>query len=465
MGRCGTRLGPATGRSRAWLGAPAACVVLACLVPATAQATVQAPACDRSAPARGWCGDGGPATGARLASPGSIVVLPGGGFAFADALNSAIRAVAPDGTIRTLARLGGAAGCAPSQLALSPGGDLLAAAPECGSVFRITARGAVSAIAGAGAQRARGAAAQLVAPTGVAAAPGGAILIADDGAIVRLDPRGTARRLRLVPPIHPLALLAMPGGQLLASGGTAGVVWGVDPASGRTRVVLGRPVVQRTRVGPVVAHFDPAIGMPGALAALPGGGFAFADSLGARVRRVDSAGDVATIAGNGADGFGGDGGPPRAARLSDPAGVAIRGDGGVLIADAGNDRIRLVAPPAGPIRTIAGAGLPIAVPVLPPGSPGGRVHYPAARDEFYLYGAPITARRGRPVVVRIYTSQPAQVTVVVRRGRHAARFRGHVGVGIGGVPIGSFRPGRYRVLVSGVSGRQPVGGRTVLVVR
>src|SRR5262245_47543804 len=67
-------------------------------------------------------------------------------------------------------------------------------------------------------------------------------------------------------------------------------------------------------------------------------------------------GTISTIAGSDPFGdFSGDGGPATAAALNEPAGVAVLPDGGYLIADAGNDRVRRVFPD-GTIRTVAGTG-------------------------------------------------------------------------------------------------------------
>ena len=52
-------------------------------------------------------------------------------------------------------------------------------------------------------------------------------------------------------------------------------------------------------------------------------------------------------------GLAGDGGPATSARLDDPHGVALTADGGFLIADTGNARVRKVAPD-GTISTVAG---------------------------------------------------------------------------------------------------------------
>ncbi|MGQ0595581.1 MAG: NHL domain-containing protein [Gammaproteobacteria bacterium] len=64
---------------------------------------------------------------------------------------------------------------------------------------------------------------------------------------------------------------------------------------------------------------------------------------------------IITVAGNGIEGFSGDGGPATQASLSYPADVALGADGGLYITDSHNHRIRLVQPD-GTIRTIVGNG-------------------------------------------------------------------------------------------------------------
>ena len=54
------------------------------------------------------------------------------------------------------------------------------------------------------------------------------------------------------------------------------------------------------------------------------------------------AGDIYTIAGNGTAGFSGDRGPASKAELRNPGGVAVDAAGNLLIADSGNNRIRMV---------------------------------------------------------------------------------------------------------------------------
>ena len=81
-----------------------------------------------------------------------------------------------------------------------------------------------------------------------------------------------------------------------------------------------------------------------------------ADSPNHRIRMVDLAtGLIRTVAGTGQEGYGGDGGPATAARLNRPRFVVVAPDGSLIIADTGNYRVRRVDP-AGVITTIAGTG-------------------------------------------------------------------------------------------------------------
>jgi gliding motility-associated-like protein len=76
----------------------------------------------------------------------------------------------------------------------------------------------------------------------------------------------------------------------------------------------------------------------------------------AMVRRINKAGIVEVFAGNGTNGYSGDGGQAVAAELESPGKVAIDNYGNVFIPDTWNYRIRKVAP-SGIITTFAGTGI------------------------------------------------------------------------------------------------------------
>jgi trimeric autotransporter adhesin len=94
---------------------------------------------------------------------------------------------------------------------------------------------------------------------------------------------------------------------------------------------------------------------PNGVAVDGSGNVYIADTYNHRIRKVSPSGVITTIAGNGTAGYSGDGAAAIAAALNNPGGVAVDGSGNVYIADAGNNRIRKVAP-TGVISTIAGNG-------------------------------------------------------------------------------------------------------------
>jgi len=76
------------------------------------------------------------------------------------------------------------------------------------------------------------------------------------------------------------------------------------------------------------------------------------------IRKVNAAGTITTIAGSGIIGYFGDGGPAIAAELDAPAGTANDYAGNLYIADEGTEHIRKITP-AGTIYTVAGGGTTI----------------------------------------------------------------------------------------------------------
>ena len=138
-----------------------------------------------------------------------------------------------------------------------------------------------------------------------------------------------------------------------------------DAGSHRLRVVAAITGVMRTLAGTGApgAHGD---GGAASRAALHGpvavavesssGRIAIADQLNHKVRLISAEGIISTLAGTGAEGAEGDGGPASAAALSLPSSVAFDRVGNVLIADHGNSRVRIVSAFAGTITTLAGTG-------------------------------------------------------------------------------------------------------------
>jgi streptogramin lyase len=75
------------------------------------------------------------------------------------------------------------------------------------------------------------------------------------------------------------------------------------------------------------------------------------------VYRIDMAGlTLHHIAGTGEQGYSGDSGPAKTAKLSGPKGIEVGPDGGVYIADTESHTIRRIDLRSGVITTVAGDG-------------------------------------------------------------------------------------------------------------
>jgi len=85
------------------------------------------------------------------------------------------------------------------------------------------------------------------------------------------------------------------------------------------------------------------------------GNLYIADMSNHRVRKIDTAGIISTVAGSEIAGFGGDGGPATEASLYKPVDVTVDPMGRLFISDNGNNRIRMVDLD-GTIQTVCGTG-------------------------------------------------------------------------------------------------------------
>ncbi len=91
--------------------------------------------------------------------------------------------------------------------------------------------------------------------------------------------------------------------------------------------------------------------------ALGGGKLFVADTLNNRVRAIDlTTGIIDTVAGTGAPGLSGDGGPARTAQLNGPRDLELGPDGQLYIADTDNNVVRAIDLATGVIRTAVGTG-------------------------------------------------------------------------------------------------------------
>jgi sugar lactone lactonase YvrE len=98
------------------------------------------------------------------------------------------------------------------------------------------------------------------------------------------------------------------------------------------------------------------IGRPFRIAVDTAGNTYIADFDNAVIRRVDAAsGIITTIAGTGAAGYSGDGGPAANAQIDRPSALAVNAAGDLLFFDLGNSVLRKIS--NGVITTVAGNGI------------------------------------------------------------------------------------------------------------
>ena len=104
--------------------------------------------------------------------------------------------------------------------------------------------------------------------------------------------------------------------------------------------------------GPAVSA---PLSIPLGLAFDSSGNLYIADAGSNRIRMVDLSGVIHAFAGNGNNANSGDGGPAVNASLKTPSAIVFDANGNLLIADTGNNEIRMVSP-AGVITRVAGNG-------------------------------------------------------------------------------------------------------------
>jgi DNA-binding beta-propeller fold protein YncE len=325
---------------------------------------------------RGFAGDGGPAARALLNGPFDIGFEPGGNLYFSDTFNHRIRRVeARTGIITTVAGSGeaghaGDGGPAttaafnePYGIAVDHAGNIYVADRRNHCVRRIDrSSGVVTTFAGNGGAGFGGdggpaARAGMVEPNGLAFDPDQRRLFIADVA---------DNRVRVVDlALGTIATFAGSGEAAHSGDGgpaAAAGVWGaravkvapdgrvyilerqgsslraVEPRSGVISTVAGTGARgYGGDGGPAqAAVFD----APKEMTIGPGGDLLIVDTENHAIRRIDiEGGTVDTIAG-GRKGSGGDGGPAREAGLGRPHGIAVASDGALYIGDTENHRIR-----------------------------------------------------------------------------------------------------------------------------
>jgi sugar lactone lactonase YvrE len=271
---------------------------------------------------QGFRGDGGPASAAEFDSPAGLAVDAAGDLFIADAHNQRIReVVAATGVVATIAGTGtagfagdgGAATSArlarPTALAFDASGNLYVVDTDNHRIRRITGSGVISTIAGNGVDGYGGDGGQATAtaidsPNGLAVDATGNLYFADTR-------NGLVREVSAAT------------GVLSTVAGTHSSAAGFAPFNGDG--------------GPATAA---GLARPSGLSIDAAGNLYIADRENHRVRKVSPSGTITTVAGDGAEGFSGDGGMATAANLDAPRAVVVSPGGLVTLADSGNARVR-----------------------------------------------------------------------------------------------------------------------------
>ena len=335
---------------------------------------------------RGYGGDGGPTTAARLSSPYSVEVGSGGNLYIADRGNHRIRKVDTSGIISTITGSvkpgdGGPAVQAqlrsPDGVATDSYGNFYIADPGNDRIRRVDPTGVISTVAGTGESGFSGDGgpaiqAQLDTPLGVATDGAGNLYIADysNDRIRKVDSTGVITTVAGSASsftsrgngdggLAVRAQLGSPNDVAVDGAGNLYIADRLNPgirkvdSSGIITTIVGTG--ERGFGGDGGSAVDALLNYPAGIAIDRAGNLYIADNVNHRIRKVDSSGVISTVAGTGERGFGGDGGPAVQAQLSYPEGVATDGDGNLFIADNLNHRIRKVDS-SGTITTVAGTG-------------------------------------------------------------------------------------------------------------
>ncbi len=288
----------------------------------------------------GFSGDGGPAAQARLNLPFAVETDPQGNLYIADFGNNRIRKVTPSGVISTLLGDGRASTLnTPRALALARDGILFFAEFEAHRVRAITPFGTLLDIAGTGEKGLNNwsgpaLAVPLAYPAALALGPGNLLFIADSGNHRVVKVQGGVLTGLYWEALTPVGLALDSVGYLYVADAAHSNVARVQP-NGQARIAIERGSLN-----------------PRSLALDAAGALYISD-----VRRIRTLRDdvLRTFAGDGEYYFSGDGNHAAKALLNRPAGVAADPDGGLWIADEGNNRIRRVSP-EGYISTAFGDG-------------------------------------------------------------------------------------------------------------
>lgn len=256
-----------------------------------------------------------------------------------------------DGGLATSAELN-----APMGMARDSQGNLYIADFINNVIRKISTGGTISTVAGNGTQGYSGdggpaTSAQLAYPFAVALDSAGDLYIAEflNSCVRKVDANGTISTLATGVLIRGVGADSV--GNVYYSSWIEGV-WKVDSQGVSTRIAGNGTQGFSGDGGPATNAQTSGVG---GLALDSQGNLYFAEVLNSDVRKVDTNGIITTVAGDHQFGYAGDGGPATSARFNGPTDIRIDAAGDLYIVDSSNNRIRKVNA-SGTISTIVGDG-------------------------------------------------------------------------------------------------------------
>lgn len=314
----------------------------------------------------GYDGDGNLLTASQFAKPSMIIFNSQNELVVADTYNGRLR----EAEKRMFTIAGGYLGddSAPASAALqlpeavafdSDGNYYIDDATD-NRVRKVTVKtGEIDTVAGTGVSGysgdgKRATNAELSYPTGVAVDIAGNIFISDSSNLVirKVDTKGKISTFASNPNFSGLGHIALDSANnLYVADNGACVVWKITPAA--TVSVFAGVVNVCGYNADNIAATAAQLNTPYGVAFDNFGDLYIADSSNNRVRRVDTAGTITSVAGDSNCGYSGDAGLPLSAELCFPEDVVLTSEG-AYIADSGNLVIRKIS--GGIITTYAGSG-------------------------------------------------------------------------------------------------------------